>query len=141
MQKPFPVRAAAVPSCLAASVVAAAALALAGCGDSNEWDSVEQRERAFDAYACQRMVEEDPELVAEVVMNNLGQYMVELGDEMGDAALTAQLIEAGEAQPTCDETSEDYSEGLVRVWRAQLEANEGQDFTPQVAQDAGIEVD
>lgn len=123
------------------TLAACAALTLTACGgDPNEWDSPEQRDAAFAEYACQRMTEEDGPLVG----SSASSEAFDMGLPAADRASLirhATLVTSGTITPTCDNTSPDYNRHFEEAWRRVTEEREGDDFTPQVARDHGIEID
>lgn len=122
------------------TLAACAALTLTACGGSEEWSSQQARDVAFREYACQRMTEEDVPLVG----SSVSSESFDMGLTAADRASLMRhslLVTGGTVTPTCDTTSPDYNRDFEEAWRRVTEEREGDDFTPQVARDHGIEID
>jgi hypothetical protein len=116
------------------------ALVLTGCSNLHEWGSLEQRDDAFATYACQRMTEEEASLVA----SSVSSESFDMGLTANDRSALIRhslLVTSGTIAATCDTTSPDYNQHFEEAWRRVMEDREGDDFTPQVARDHGLEVD
>lgn len=115
-------------------------LALTACGGGDEWSSQQARDVAFREYACQRMAEEEPELVGSTATSEAFDMGLSAADR-ASVVRHATLVTGGTAAATCDTSSPDYHADFVKAWENAMEEQEGAEFTPQVARDRGIDVE
>ncbi|AHI04242.1 hypothetical protein CFAL_03065 [Corynebacterium falsenii DSM 44353] len=117
-------------------VIAAATLPLLGCGESDEWESQAQRNKAFQEYACVKMETENPDIVAGRIMSKIDST------QAGRVNLfrQTQMVIRGAIEPTCDTSSPYYIPEFEQLWRESLEESEGDSFKPSTAREAGITV-
>lgn len=123
------------------TIVAALSVAipLASCSASDDWDSQEQRDAAFQEYACKKLEDTPPNEVS----SNLIGVAQSVSNDPGDRAVLirhAQMIGRGVMEPTCDKSSPYYESDVVKAWGKYAETEYGKDFTPSTARDAGIPV-
>ncbi len=117
----------------------ATATIITACGQSDEWDSDFQRDQAFRKFYCQKLEDESSGIAGSLIAMAPSLY-----SDPGDRAVlikNAQMMSKGVINPSCDLGSPDYDPIIVGAWEKLAEQRYGEEFTPSMAREAGIDIE